>query len=86
MLDVGLYAHPQRRGENRVNQVDFIERDDQHRQDAIRTQPIYRLKENYGQSAVSVFAEPVAEEDQCEIATVPANSDRDEHGNYYLHF
>jgi Cdc6-like AAA superfamily ATPase len=48
MLDVGLYAHPQRRGENRIRQVNFLERDDEHRADAIRTQPVYVLKEHYG--------------------------------------
>jgi hypothetical protein len=86
MLDVGLYAHPQRRGENRVNQVDFIAREDQHRQDAIRTQPIYRLKENYGQSAANVFAEPAADDDQSDVTSAVARSDRDEHGNYLLKF
>jgi hypothetical protein len=85
MLDVGLYAHPQRRGENRVKQVDFLAREDQHRQDAIRTQPIYRLKDNYGQTRVNVFAEPVAEEEASELQ-LASLSDRDEHGNYYLGF
>jgi hypothetical protein len=54
-LDVGLYAHPQRRGKNQVMQVDFLSRDDQHRADAIRTQPIYTLKETYANGARSPF-------------------------------
>jgi Cdc6-like AAA superfamily ATPase len=85
MLDVGLYAHPQRRGDNRVKQVDFLAREDQHRQDAIRTQPVYRLKDNYGPSGANVFAEPVADEEPVELVAV-ARGDRDEHGNYYLNF
>jgi hypothetical protein len=59
MLDVGLYAHPQRRGENRVKQVDFLARDDEHRADAIRTQPIYPLRDSYAQSGESPFDAPV---------------------------
>jgi hypothetical protein len=55
MLDVGLYAHPQRRGNNRVKQVDFLLRDDQHRADAIRTQPVYALKDNYSPNGGSPF-------------------------------
>jgi hypothetical protein len=58
MLDVGLYAHPQRRGKNQVTQVDFLSRDDQHRADAIRTQPIYDVKENYTAGAASPFDAP----------------------------
>jgi Cdc6-like AAA superfamily ATPase len=86
MLDVGLYAHPQRRGENRVSQVDFLTREDQHRQDAIRTQPIYRLKEAYGQTTVNVFAEPTPEL-QTQMASEPdsvAKEDAVRDGQQYL--
>jgi hypothetical protein len=90
MLDVGLYAYPQRRGENHVKQVDFLAREDQHRQDAIRTQPIYRLKEDYGQEVADVFAEPVVDEqglaDAEVVGVAEAGSDRDELGNLYLKF
>ncbi len=58
MLDVGLYAHPQRRGKNQVKQVDFLARDDQHRNDAIRTQPIYALKDTYAPNGGSPFDAP----------------------------
>jgi Cdc6-like AAA superfamily ATPase len=84
MLDVGLYAHPQRRGENRVKQVDFLAREDQHRQDAIRTQPIYRLKDEYGQPSADVFAAPAESEPaELQLSTI---SDRDEHGQYLLKY
>ena len=65
MLDVGLYAHPQRRGKNQVMQVDFLDRDDSHRTYAIRTQPIYDIKETYtANSLASPFDAPqVASED-----------------------
>lgn len=47
MLDVGLYSYPQRRGKNKVKQVDFLQRDEKHRADAVRAQSIYVIKESY---------------------------------------
>jgi hypothetical protein len=46
-------------------QVDFLDRDDSHRTDAIRTQPIYDIKETYtANSLASPFDAPqVASED-----------------------
>lgn len=88
MLDVGLYAHPQRRGDNRVKQVDFLARDDQHRADAIRTQPIYTLKETYLPNGDSPFAPPT-ELEEAEITikeTTQQQANIDEPVQMFLQF
>jgi len=88
MLDVGVYAHPQRRGHNRVKQVDFLSRDDQHRADAIRTQPVYALKDNYlpnGDSPFDVPEEP-AESGDADTRDSSATPEVDERGQMLLPF
>ena len=47
LLDVGVYAYPARRGENKVVEVPIWESDVQRRSDVLRTSPIYALKDNY---------------------------------------
>jgi len=58
MLDVGLYAHPQRRGNNKVVEVPFWQKDDQYRSDAIRNSPTYRIKSEYRGDIGSPFDAP----------------------------
>ncbi len=88
MLDVGLYAHPQRRDPNRVKQVDFLSRDDRHRADAIRTQPVYALKDDYVPNGGSPFdeLEELRESGEAETSDSAAISEVDESGQRLLPF
>jgi hypothetical protein len=88
MIDVGLYAHPQRRGEKRVRQVDFLSRDDQHRADAIRIQPIYVVKDDYVPNGCSPFDPPEERADATEETpgSSGAKSQVDERGQTLLPF
>lgn len=47
-LDVGLYAHPQRRGENSIDEVAFWVRDDAGRLKNLERSPVYQPRK-YGQ-------------------------------------
>lgn len=47
LLDVGLYAYPQRRGDNRVEEVRFWEKDERHRIDELRNAPVYQPLPHY---------------------------------------
>jgi hypothetical protein len=47
-LDVGLYAHPQRRGENSIDEVAFWVRDDAGRLKNLERSPVYQPR-RYGQ-------------------------------------
>jgi hypothetical protein len=44
LLDVGLYAHPQRRGENAIEEIEFWQRDDVGRLKNLERCPVYRLR------------------------------------------
>ena len=60
-IKFGTIAHRSslyRRGDNHVRQVDFLSRDDKHRADAIRTPPIYTLKDTYVANGASPFDVP----------------------------
>jgi hypothetical protein len=88
MLDVGLYAHPQRRGENQVKQVDFLSRDDQHRADAIRTQPRYTLKDSYAPNGGSPFDPPrvPTEAVDAEVCNPVETSSKEKEAQLFLGF
>jgi len=47
LLDVGIYAYPPRRKSNRVEEVEFWEKDEKHRMTALQNSPIYKLKKDY---------------------------------------
>ncbi len=47
LLDVGVYAYPARRGENRVVEVPIWEKDVSRRSDMLRTSPIYAFQKDY---------------------------------------
>jgi hypothetical protein len=80
MLDVGLYSHPQRRGNNKVQQVDFLHRDEQRRADAVRTQAVYRIKESYRNRIGDPFSPPEHIDDNLEETGVDddKSTDKDE--------
>lgn len=58
LLDVGLYAHPEKRGDNKVKEIEFWDRDEGNRQDAIRKAPIYEIKADYSAITDDPFAAP----------------------------
>jgi Cdc6-like AAA superfamily ATPase len=84
LLDVGLYSYPQRRGKNKVRQVDFLQRDEQHRADAVRTQPIYTLRDSYIQRIGDPFA-PLEEIPESESET-NSREEKDDFGQMLLDF
>lgn len=85
MLDVGVYSHPPRRGENKVEQVDFLARDDKHRSDTIRTQPVYPIKESYASISEDPFS-PLADDNPTDGDTAADTSANISDNQTFLNF
>lgn len=58
LLDVGLYAHPERRKDNRVTEIAFWEKGARDTADELRSAPVYVPNDNYGRVKGDVFADP----------------------------
>ncbi len=76
LLDVGLYAYPQKRGANRVQEVAFWKKGERSRLDELRQAPIYHLKDDY--SAIKDGVLEIESEDPSDSPKATSSDDDDD--------